>query len=383
MEGRFGRIILQQVDRVLLEEPSRDALLSLLKIADPALESEELPDERKRKSAFRQLQLLIHPDKHNGDGQATKRFQDAKSFFDMCITVLHKRRCTQIPTPSVNLPSEFHVCEEWPFLANGALGPIRNPTVPPNTALDERTLELTIAFNCINCRGAIAHGKRTELFYNDEDVTEASVQTAKDLFEEDFDSAVDLESIDEIKEAIMERGPVVSTSFRLTQSFLNAGDHAHEFEAGLVNSNHAILIVGWKQTAFGEMWLVRSYKGSQDIPIAMGQFSLEEEVLEPDAPMSIFPWQDEEKCFDHDNLPDIWYSQSAIWMPCKEDQLQNLFKALGCSVHTALRKKIEFVIREEDVPARSRYAYLTDLEWVQEEKEWLAHATFCDEFWTK
>jgi len=55
MEARFGRIIFQPVDKGLEAEPSRDALLVLLRIADPSVTETDLGDEQKPISAFRNL----------------------------------------------------------------------------------------------------------------------------------------------------------------------------------------------------------------------------------------------------------------------------------------------------------------------------------------
>ncbi|CAB9499738.1 expressed unknown protein [Seminavis robusta] len=385
MEARFGRIILQQVDKALQEEPSRDALFWLLQIVDPSLDKEGFCNERKRASTFRQLKLLIHPDKNNDDKQhATKRFQDVQTFFDQCTgTGLHKQRTRRKKQhTNMNLPSYFHVNGKWAFLASHALGINGPPHVFWDCRVSGQELELTMAYKCINCRGTIAHGKTTEVTYNYHHVVEASAKTAKELFE-DFGGSKPLGSVNEIKEEIMARGPVVSTSFCYSQPFFEASAHATDFQNGLVGSNHALLIVGWQQTACGEVWLVRSKNGATDIPIAIGQYSLEEDVIAPVSDLSNRPWQEPKKAFDVPRLPAEWYSWTYIQMYCDDNELQHLFKALGTSVISSVNKKVPFVIRESEKKARSRWAYLTDLEWIEAGNNWKVKANFFDDERTK
>jgi len=92
MEVRFGKIIVQQVDCALKEEPGRDSLLILLKIAEPALLDADLTDTSTRESALRSLKLLVHPDKHPSDPTSTKRFQDTQAFYDQCCARSTKYR---------------------------------------------------------------------------------------------------------------------------------------------------------------------------------------------------------------------------------------------------------------------------------------------------
>ena len=179
MEARFGRIIIQQVDLALGEEPSREALLGLLRIADPSFIEDDIDNEAKRSSTMRSLKLLVHPDKHPGDVTATKRFQDTQAFFDKCESCLHRRtkKARKEPQGSTTFPPQFHITDKWPHLANAHKHPIA-----PNGNVDSKTVQRIIAYKCVNCRGAIAHGKRTELSYNFSYVTKTSGKSAAGVF---------------------------------------------------------------------------------------------------------------------------------------------------------------------------------------------------------
>lgn len=54
----------------------------------------------------------------------------------------------------------------------------------------------------------------------------------------------------------MQNGPVVSTSFTLPQSLLSAGENSSSLLCSRIGKEHVLLILGWKFTSFGEVWLV-------------------------------------------------------------------------------------------------------------------------------
>ena len=77
-----------------------------------------------------------------------------------------------------------------------------------------------IAFKCINYRGAIAHGKKTELSYQYDCVVAWEKSTnARDVFYNYGGGSKELKSIEEIKDEIMQNGPVVSSSFHSPRRF--------------------------------------------------------------------------------------------------------------------------------------------------------------------
>jgi len=278
---------------------------------------------------------------------------------------------------TVTMPVEFHVQDKWPFLAKGSN--LHHPIVPSSEILDELAVAKTIAFKCINYRGAIAHGKETDIFFGFSDVSNNDSTSTHELFQNRGGSKI-FESVEDIKTEIMTCGPDVSTSFYLTQGFLNAGEHSSYFHASLVGGNHALLIVGWKLSAFGEMWLARSIRGSHDIPIAIGQFSIEDKVLAPTNDFSQYAWQNEKKAFDMEGIGQYdWYSWGRLECSISDGRLSALFQALGCSVSEALKKENYVVVRDAKKKARSRAAYLKNITWVEDTKSWSIKLSFAQE----
>jgi hypothetical protein len=366
MEARFGRIILRQVDKALEEEPNREALLNLLQIADPSFQESDLGNPSRQEKAVRALKLLIHPDKHKNDQSATERFQKTQNFFEQAL---------QAPGESHNgrkkrkrsTATHFHVQDPWPFLSHLH----KEPVAPASITPDAVQLEKMIAYKCINYRGAIAHGKNTELRYDFNSVQTNAAESAIQLFQ-GHGGYKQLHTVQEIKDELQTRGPVISTSFHL-QAFLNS----HEDELSM--SCHPVLIVGWKETE----WLVRTFKGDTDICIAIGQYSMEEQVLAPTHDFTDEMWQKEDKVYVAPGLPSPdWYHWTAIILTCSSSKLEALFQDLNCSWGTALANREPFVIREETNKARSRYAHLTDIAWDRDKKQWQISADFCDEEWT-
>jgi len=382
MEARLRSLFVQQVDRALAEDPSQEALLRLLQIADPGLTESEFLMDTKRKSTLRKLNLLIHPDKDTNDKQATERFQSTQSFYAKCTLCLGKdaprRKKHSCSSPrSVGLSLEFHVKDKWPFLDPGTLQPaVSDIKTPPGKIIVEKA----IGYKCINFRGAIAHGRKTERAFTCSAVIADNSTSAAELFDK-RGGHTKLESVEDIKLEISTRGPVVSTSFTLTREFLKASGHADYFNTSLAGDRHSVLIVGWELSSLGEVWLVRSLRGTVDIPIAIYQFSIEDEVLAPANDFLQTPWQDESKAFDicFSGVDGDWYSWSNIDVHVSSDKLKALFKILDCSWSKAVaERKKRFLFRDESKKARSRWAYLKDIEWSEEHNEWKISARFCE-----
>lgn len=384
MEELFWNVLRQQVEAALKAEVSREALISLLKIGDPNLTEDDLDNMERISSSFRKLNKLIHPDKHKSDAACTKLFQNVHSFYESCRVLLDqpktkKRRTSRgYGSPHFSFqqfPSDFHVTEKWPFLF------AKEPTFPSKTRITAEVLAMILAYKCMNSRGAMAHGKEIGVCYGYEEVLESLFVSVKDVFD-DLGGTKMLESVEDIKLELMTRGPVVSASFHLTQSFLSACEHSRYFKSSMVGKCHPILIVGWRLSAFGEVWLVRSFRGPKDvdIPIAIGQFAMEDEVLAPMDDFSNVSWQDESRAVDvnFSHLKDNWYTWSNITFDQSITELGPFFGKLGCSFSTALSQRTKFLVRDAQRKARSRNAYLTDISWDDENNRWKVNATFSE-----
>ncbi|KAI2492086.1 hypothetical protein MHU86_22483 [Fragilaria crotonensis] len=233
----FRSFFLRQVRTILSTAPSRESLRQLLASADPDVTDEDLDDETIRTRVLKELRKRVHPDKHPNDDTATGIFQDVPPFYEACCRRLHlpvgasssqntqpplRRRSsaseseTTIPQTTttngsrrssstsrgVSLPSEFTVTDKWPYI------PLCHPGAPQASILfanssndndnddNASVLELLLAYQCINARGAVAHRAKPGLFFGWSKVTaEPNGTTAEQLWQKKFRGLVGLEKI--------------------------------------------------------------------------------------------------------------------------------------------------------------------------------------------
>ena len=338
-------------------------------------------NEAERSKSFRDLKALVHPDKHPVDsaGVVTSLFQAVQTFYDKCFLALaldqtHGRQSTkrQRGSPSSVHPMPFHVKDKWTFLND-----VNVPTLS-RAATDHAWIARTVAFRCINMRGAIIHGNCIESAFNCGTVSSTTYKSVKDVFNA-YGGFKVLSSPDAIKEEILNRGPVVSISFVLTKAFLDASPHSGEFAVSQTDRVHPIVIVGWKYTAYGEVFLARSIDGPKsDIPISVGQFSIDVECLAPTDTFEKMAWQDPAKAIDlHLNhMEPGWYDYRELMFTLDSPHLERLAKVLDCSFVASIVEKKRFVVRNMDKIARSRSAYLKDVIWMEDTKLWKVTAGF-------
>ena len=155
----FRQLFLDHVQLVVAKEANRETLHELLRLATPKLTESAVLTEASRTTAFKRLQLRIHPDKHLG-WDNTNIFQDVKAFYDICcknICRVPKRKANPNTRFSADceFPRDFHVQDKWPFLDVQELK-------PEGANVCERDLSALIAALCVNACGAIAHGQKTE-----------------------------------------------------------------------------------------------------------------------------------------------------------------------------------------------------------------------------
>ena len=110
---------------------------------------------------------------------------------------------------------------------------------------DEEDIARLMACRCINARGAIAHGKPPGLMYEPKDISQ---YTVSEIFDSYGEGSKFLARIGDIKKELLQHGPVVSTSFRLSNSIANSPMMANSFLMKQVSKTHPILTTGWKVT---------------------------------------------------------------------------------------------------------------------------------------
>ena len=112
-------------------------------------------------SAYRRLQVRVHPDKHPQDSlKATRIFKEVKIFYDASLAVGHTFGGTKRTTSSsIALPVDFEVTKnKWSHVV------FHMPYY--EAAHSEAMVARLVAYQCINARGAIAHGKRPSKVYS-------------------------------------------------------------------------------------------------------------------------------------------------------------------------------------------------------------------------
>jgi hypothetical protein len=363
----FRQLFLDQVRVVVAKEVNRETLYELLRLAVPSLTESAVLIESSRTKAFKTLQLRIHPDKHPS-GDTTKLFQDVKAFYDrscrnLCKIPKMKDNPNSPFSADCEFPRDFHVQDKWPFLHIGTLQ-------PKAMGVDDNLTAFSAAL-CINARGAIAHGQKTELTYKMGDMK--NLANVQHIFDS-FGGAKQLTSIDEIKQELMENGPVVSTSFILSQAFLSAGEYSKSLLHSRVGKKHELLIVGWKLTAFGEVWLAKSLKNGTDeqpIRIAFRQFGVDDICLAPANSFENKSWQSG-PFFDDGNLrlSDGWMSLPGMTLHMDSAELEALARCFSTRFEAAIAQRSPFVIREKNKIARSRRYHLKQVAWDKKKAMW-------------
>ena len=399
------------------DNPSREALIQLLRICDPSLtaaaaDGEEEPPpltDKKLKSTFNKLSLLFHPDKFQkgvGGSQAvwTSRFQDLGTFFKNCLAApageeeppkKKTRRSTSVVSPgqipkSRFFPQDFHLSTS---VAPSLTSDMSDPIVPMRTAKAKQDLslekcQLAIGLKTIHVYGGIALGRPIEAPFTEDDqswqleiVENGGI---KGLFGE-YGEHKTFESVEDIQKHLTEKGPVVSTSFELTEQFYSIleqeGAHAHSFSDALIGERHPVIIVGWGLASNGApVWLVRSIRGSEDIPIAMGCLSIEDEVIAPTHDFSDIAWQNEDNTVDVE-FPEGFDLRKAdgpnIEVQMPPDEMQTMFEILNCSFKE-FTPEDKFLLRDSKHLVRDRVVYLEDCRWDSEAKAWKVVCGFTD-----
>jgi hypothetical protein len=273
------------------------------------------------------------------------------------------------------MPLDFHVRDNWPQI-----------DFHRQTWKDEMTpkvLATLTSYSCINARGAIAHGQQTELCYSFKHAKKLKACTVKEIFDE-HGGTKQLESIAAIKQELISNGPVVSVSFILTKEFIESNMvDASVFEISREEKHHDILIVGWRLTAYGEVWLTQPMRnkwtvvsGGGDVPIGVAQFGIDGTCL---APMNNFLWESWQSgpYLDLD-MTDVegWIKWSGIEFEMTSQQLEALGGILNSGIHLAVVKRKKFVIRDKSIHAHSRSCHLGDIRWLKDKHVWNVSARF-------
>jgi len=458
MTDPFRQFFLNTIEDILKEEPSKESLHKLLITATPNLTVDQIvlsscarknntnrnnsADGNASLKALKTLKSRVHPDKHPQDKRATELFQSIQIFYDDCISSPQpkpssslnnsrkRRKQSTILITEQNFPSEFDTTVNCPHMK------LHHPRPPSssNNSHDKATttamsrqqvnsinLPFVQAFKCLNGRGALAHGRPITRHFSWEDVEqrqEEDVMGNQKLISDVFNSigggTRELQSVREIKDEILNRGPVVSVSFHLCEAYLNQVKNRSGMDKRIssdencgdcdlcggflkkrVGGEHELLIVGWCLTSFGEMWKVlplwESITDSDDdddddddesnteeeMPsatlIGFGQFGIDDLCLAPESNLDHLSWQ-HGPYFDS-NFIDVpeWREWKEMDLPLSGVEFQALAK---CFKNTkglvdAATTGACFVIRDQSKPAHSATYRLKEVRWEENTKEWI------------
>jgi hypothetical protein len=213
------------------------------------------------------------------------------------------------------------------------------------------------------------------------DITDAAekMKSVQDVFDE-FGGTKEMDSIETIKEELLQKGPVVSISFRLLDLYLEqlqVGTRA--FCKELIGSFHELLIVGWSLTPYGEAWLVQPLLDDVATPqlvrIGFGQFGIDDLVLAPHSTLEHMSWQPG-PYFDYD-FSDVnnWREWNEMDLPIGEQDLKKLAMCLS----DGLMSGQSFVLRDEVKKAHSGTYKIKNIRWEEETMEWFVQVYQYDE----
>lgn len=377
--------ILEKVQKkIILKESNKENLCTLLSLVYPSITVESVEDDKERLSAMKELMLQIHPSNFPTNEDAASIYEDVQVYYDSCCkditddrnyggTTSRKRRRKTDINAIVETVVQFNVRQKWSFLDSYS-----RPT-PPKKLKSGKQLAPLIAYQCINARGAIVHGKKPSLIYSWENAKACIGMSVKDIFEKHGGMRkLEGSKVEEIKIEIISNGPVVSFTFQPTQDL--ADKHVDDIVASRVNKHHYATIVGWKLTEFGEVWLVQTYFGSKLIHIPVGQYHIDDMIIFPKDNFETTTWQ-KGPYFDRDmSKLDGWLSWTTIDFKLKSSQLEDFLDIFGDrGIHEAIKDKVRFVIRDKKHVAHSRSTRLRELKWNKSAKQWEVSCVFMDE----
>lgn len=202
-----------------------------------------------------------------------------------------------------------------------------------NNSVTIEQLATLVAYQCINARGAIAHGKVPAWVFGETQVLEtlkSEKKGVKATFNERGGCKI-LDSVMAIKEELFANGPVVSVSFAFQHEDANYYTHLSDLIA-----LKALLIVGWKASSVGEVWLVQplspaAFFQKATLAVTMGQFGIARLCLAPTNNFENMAWEPGpylDIASDFANV-EVWQSWAGIDTSVTMEQYMKLIKQLG------------------------------------------------------
>ena len=370
----FRLIFLNVVRDTINKDPGRESLCDLFKLTTPDMEDGDVDHVTKRLKLHKQLKLRLHPDKHPGDKSITALYQEVDIFITECTATLkgspQKKKKASSPD-STRFPFEFDVQDSWPHLS------FEYPQYPQKCW--GQGLASLVAYQCINARGSIAHGKKNELSYKNEHALKNQGGVGVDVIIQKHGGSKSLFGIDDIKEELTERGPVVSTSFFLSSDFVQNTENAGFFVQNYKDYLHPVLIVGWKLTSWLVKPLYQKESTTRSVRIAFGQFNIDQHCVAPTDSFENRFWQPGPYFgISPPQTPKWRTSWTKFVTSLNSLELEKLGDCFENGLISAEKNKSTFTIYAIAKRAHSRKCYLKEVNWKKETKTWRVEMTFVD-----
>lgn len=383
--------VLNQVHKTIsTQEANFNNLYSLVVIVMPQFKREDMSNKKLRLQAVKELLRQIHPLNFPGDETASATFEGLQRFYERACDRyfaamnpnssegqenIHPKSNIQetIPTSGSydSCKEEFLVGNKWKFLVNYC-----RPR-PPSDVTSGKILAPLVAYQCINARGSIAHGKRPSLIYSWENVIACTGMSVLDIFAK-YGGHTVIDDIKRIKTELMRGGPVVSTTFIPDEKF--AARYKGSIIESRKNKYHYCLIIGWTKTINGDVWLIQNYQGTAVIHVPIGRYHVEDIVVCPKSKLETLTWQTG-PYFDWDmSKVEGWLEMNSIELLLKTKEIEQLAEVFdGLGFHQIMVNKVRFVLRDTKVQSKSRSCILTDIVWDRGAQGWRIKCLFTDD----
>jgi len=388
--------VLNQVQKAITTQDANfNTLYSLLLLVMPQLKREDMTNKKIRLQAVKELLRQIHPLNFPGEEKAKITYEGLQSFYDRsCERYLAAHNVVAIQEKENAQPKrvseksmqqsllhqdgsqdpmrcDFFVGQKWKYLGNYCRPlPITNITTG-------KILAPLVAYQCINARGSIAHGRRPSLIYSWDNVMACSGLSVLDIFAK-YGGHVVISDVKSIKAELMHGGPVVSTTFIPDEKI------AKRYSASIIESRlnkyHYCLIVGWTGTSNGEVWLVQNYQGNAIIHVPIGRHHIEDIVVFPKNRLDTLTWQNGPYLDRDMSKVDGWLEMNSVELVIKTHELELLAEVFdGHGLHHVMANKERFVLRDMKIQSKSRSCILAEVIWDKHAKVWIIKCQFTDD----
>ena len=383
--------VLHQVQKAIsTQDANFNTLYDMVVLVMPQIKREDMGNKKIRMQAVKELLRQIHPLNFPRDEKAAVTYEGLQHFYERCCEsysttqygkensqpskALDNNIITSISCDSArdSTRPEFLVGQKWKFL-NDYCRPL-----PPsnNDVTSGKILAPLVAYQCINARGSIVHGRRPSLIYSWDNVKACSGMSVLDIFAK-YGGHTVLSDVKSIKTELMRGGPVVSTTFIPDEKIFTR--YIGSIIESRKNKYHYCLIVGWATTSHGDVWLIQNYHGDAMIHVPFGRYHVEDIVVCPKSKLETFTWEIG-PYYDRDlSTIEGWFEMNSIELLIKTKEMEQFAEVFdGLGLHQILVNKERFVLRDAKQQSKSRSCYLADLSWDRTVKGWRLKCQFTD-----